>query len=153
MKTSTFVVTAADDGGVTLQDVHDSQVHTLADADFAAGEVVEATIEPEPPLEVVWQVVEVEASRELPVARSPEPPTQQATDIAADQPAGEVTRQERAGTGEVHVITLPEDTDPEAAADEVVDDPETLARAARLGVDRVEVRVGEALVSVRYLPD
>ena len=35
----------------------------------------------------------------------------------------------------------------------VVDDVATLERAARLGVDRVSVRVGDGVVSVRYLPN
>jgi hypothetical protein len=102
-------------------------------------------------MEVVWQVVEITDQRTIPVERSPEPPTKQAVEIAADQPVGEITRRERAGEGELHVITVPEGEIDDAAAD-VLDDEETLARAARLGVDRVEVRADGQTLSVRYLP-
>jgi hypothetical protein len=147
-------VTNADDESAVLRDVADGQVHTLGEnPGVEAGEVVAAAIEPEPPMEVVWQVTDLSERRTIPVERSPEPPTQQAHDIAAGQPVGEVTRQERAGEGELHVITV-EPTDTEDAVADVLADEETVARAARLGVARVEVRAAETgLVSVRYLPD
>jgi hypothetical protein len=71
--------------------------------------------------------------------------------MAADQPGGEVTRRERAGTGELHVLSVPE-ADTEQAVADVLADEATLVRAARLGVGRVEVRNEPGLVSVRYLP-
>ncbi|WP_424017641.1 DUF5812 family protein [Halorientalis pallida] len=152
MKDATFLVTAADDESAVLQDVTDSQVHTLStNPGVEVGEIVAASIEPEPPMEVAWQVVEITDQRTIPVERSPEPPTKQAREIAADQPVGEITRQERAGEGELHVITVPDGEADDAAAD-VLDDEETLARAARLGVDRVEVRADGQALSVRYLP-
>ncbi|WP_336000600.1 DUF5812 family protein [Halorientalis halophila] len=152
MKDATFLVTAADDGSAVLRDVADGQVHTLAtNPGVEAGEILDASIEPEPPLEVAWQVVELTDQRTVPVERSPEPPTRQEREIAADQSVGEVTRQERAGIGELHVITVPDGEAEDAAAD-VLEDEETLARAARLGVDRVEVRAADETVSVRYLP-
>jgi len=152
MKDGTFLVTHADEASAVLQDVTDSQVHTLAaNPGLAVDEVVQATIEPEPPMEVAWQVVALQEQRTIPVERSEEPPTQLARDLAADQAVGEVTTRERAGTGEVHVLTVPsEETD--AAAEDVVADSETIARAARLGVDHVEVRAADGVVSVRYLP-
>lgn len=155
MKEGTFLVTSADEESVVLRDVTDSQVHTLADnPGVDAGEVLEATIEPQPPMEVVWEVVELHDQRTIPVEESREPPTRQVQEIGADQPAGEVTRQERAGTGEVHVITVPPTETADAVAD-VLEDEETVARAARLDVVRVEVRADEdaGVVSVRYLPD
>ena len=152
MKDATFLVTAADDESAVLQDVTDSQVHTLTtNPGVEVGEIVAASIEPEPPMEVAWQVVEITDQRTIPVERSPEPPTKQAREIAADQPVGEVSRQERAGEGELHVITVPDGEADDAAAD-VLDDEETLARAARLGVDRVEIRADGRALSVRYLP-
>lgn len=152
MKDGTFLVTHADEGSAVLQDVTDSQVHTLAaNPGVETGEVVVATIEPEPPLEVAWQVVELRDRRTVPVERSEEPPTQQARTIAADQPVGELTTRERAGEGELHVLTVPE-SKTAAAATDVVEDEATVARAARLGVDRVEVRAADGVVSVRYLP-
>jgi len=150
--TGTFLVTEADAESAVLRDVRTGQVHALTDTpDLAPGEVLEATIAPEPPLEVAWTIVDVESRREIPVERSPENPTTFARDLAGDQAVGEVTRQERAGEGELHVLTVPEDETESAAAD-VLDDEATVARAAKLGVDRVEVRAADGVLSVRYLP-
>lgn len=150
MKSSTFLVTDADDETATLRDVVDQQVVTLSEnPGLAADEVIKATVEAEPPLEVAYQVVEIERQWEIPVEWGSESPTKLSRDLAADQAEGEITRRERAGDGEFHVLTVP---DAEAAAADVLDDVATLERAARLGVDRVEVRVGDGVVSVRYLP-
>ncbi|MDS0278548.1 DUF5812 family protein [Halomicroarcula sp. S1AR25-4] len=152
-KEGTFLVTHADDESATLRDVADSQVLTLSEnPGLDAGSVVDATVEPEPPMEVTYTVVELDAERTIPVERVEFEPTAQATDIAADQPVGDLTTRERAGEGEIHVLTVPEE-DTEDAATEVVEDEATVSRAARLGVDRVEVRTAAGVVSVRYLPD
>ncbi len=152
MKSGTFLVTTAEEAAATLRDVHDQQVITLAgNPGVDAGEVLEATVEPEPPLEVAYRVAEIESRRTIPVERSEMAPTSMERDLAADQDEGEITRRERAGDGEIHVLTVPEDRTADAAAD-VVDDEETVARAARLGVERVEVRAADGVVSVRYLP-
>ncbi|MHC3379822.1 DUF5812 family protein [Haloarcula sp. H-GB5] len=149
----TFLVTNADAASATLRNVADSQVLTLSDnPGVEAGEVVEGTVEPEPPMEVTYTVTEVAERRTIPVETADLAPTTQATEIAAEQATGELTTVKRAGEGEIHVLTVPEDETAEAAAD-VVDDEATLSRAARLGVDRVEVRTAEGVVSVRYLPD
>lgn len=149
----TFLVTNADDASATLRNVADSQVLTLSDnPGVEAGEVVEGTVEPEPPMEVTYTVTEVAERRTIPVETVDLSPTAQTTEIAAEQAPGELTTVERAGEGEVHVITVPEDETAEAATD-VVEDEATLSRAARLGVDRVEVRTADGVVSVRYLPD
>jgi hypothetical protein len=155
---ATFLVTHADADAPVLRDVRTGQVCTLAaqpSADdggpVAEGEVLEATLTPEPPLEVAYEVTGVSGRRDLVVEASPEPPTRLAEDIAADQPVGEVTTRERAGEGEVHVLSVPP-AETDAAVADVLDDEETLARAARLGVGRVEVRAADGVVSVRYLP-
>jgi len=153
-KEGTFLVTHADEDSAVVRSVEDGQVHTLADnPGLATGELLRGTLAPEPPLEVAWRAVEVEERWTVPVGRSPEPPTARTVDTAADQPVGEVTRHERAGTGEVHVLTVPPG-ETEAAVADVLDDEATVERAARLGVDRVEVRTddGAGVVSVRYLP-
>lgn len=151
----TFVVTHAEADSAVLQDVDSSRVHTLGDnPGVEAGDVLEATLAPEPPLEVTHTVVEVTARRSVAVEESPEPPTSHERDIAAEQSVGELTRKERAGMGEIHVVSVPP-ADTEDAVRDVVDDDETLARAARLpDVNRVEVRsdADEGIVSVRYLP-
>lgn len=151
MKSSTFLVTNADEETATLRDVADQQVITLsANPGLAADELIEATVEPEPPLEVAYRVVDIERQWTIPVERSPESPTKLSRDIAADQEIGEITRRERAGEGEFHVLTVP---DADAAATDVVEDVATVERAARLGVDRVEVRTDDGVVTVRYLPN
>lgn len=171
-KRGTFVVTHADDATAVLRDAEDGQVHTMQEnPDVTAGDVIEATVEPAPPTGTAWEVIEVDERRTVSVERSGEPPTRHERDVAADQAVGELTRVERAGTGELHVLTVPEDH-VEAAVSDVLDDEEgLLARAARLGIGRVEVRAvevdptdgqgadgdGEAaekygVVSVRYLP-
>jgi len=148
----TFVVASADEATAVLQNVQSGQVHTLAEnPGVEPGEILEATIEPQPPMEAVWTVVDLSGQRTIPVERSPEPPTKQARDIAADQAVGELTTRERAGEGELHVITVPDEQTDQAAEDVVADDA-TVTRAARLGVDRVEVRAAEGVLSVRYLP-
>ena len=152
-KDGTFIVTSADEESAVLRDVTDGQVHTLSEnPDVSEGEVLVATVAPEPPMEVTWTVEEITSQREIPVEESPEPPTKQARDIAAEQSVGEMTRQERAGEGEFHVITVPKDQTEQATAD-VLEDETTVTQAATLGVARVEVRAAEGVVSVRYLPD
>ncbi|WP_436911365.1 DUF5812 family protein [Halosimplex marinum] len=152
MKTGTFVVTEADPESAVLRDVSDGQIHTLgSNPDLEAGVAVEGTLAPEPPMDVVWTVEEIDRRFTVSVEEHDEPPTQQARETAADQPVGEVTTHERAGTGEVHVLTVPEESTDSAVAD-VRDDQATVERAARLGVERVEIRSEPGVVSVRYLP-
>jgi hypothetical protein len=147
-----FLVTHVDEGSAVLKDVDRGQVHTLGEhPGVEVGDVVEGTVEPEPPMEVTYRLVDVENRRSLTVEESPEPPTAQEREIAADQPEGELTQRERAGEGELHVLTVPE-AETEAAVEDVLDDEATLVRAARLGVERVEVRSEDGVVSVRYLP-
>ena len=147
-----FLVTGADEASAVLKDIDRGQVHTLADnPGVEAGDIIEGAVEPEPPMEVTYALVEVDDRRHLTVEESREPPTTQERAIAADQPDGELTRRERAGDGELHVLTVP-DGETKAAVADVLDDEATLARAARLGVGRVEVRSEPGIVSVRYLP-
>lgn len=153
-KSGTFLVTHADEGSAVLRAIADDQVHALsANPGLEAGEAIEATIAPEPPIEATWELREIDDRRTLRVERSEETPTRRALEIGAEQSVGDVTREERAGAGEVHVLTVPPDKTGEAVAD-VVEDEATLARAARYGVRRVEVRAEEesGIVSVRYLP-
>jgi len=152
-KSGIFLVTNAEERAVTLRDVADSQVLTLSEnPGLTAGTVIEATVEPEPPMEVTYEIVELAAEREIPVEVVDLEPTAQAKSIAADQPVGELTTRERAGEGELHVLTVPDDG-AETTAAEIVADEGTVARAGRLGVDRVEIRTATGVVSVRYLPD
>lgn len=152
MTEGTFLVTHADEESAVLQNVTDSQVHTLAtNPGVEIDEILEATLEPEPPMEVTWQVAELHAQRTIPVEHSEEPPTQLASELAADQPVGDLTTRERAGDGELHVLTVPADETATTVQD-IIDDSETRARAARLDVARVEVRAADGVVSVRYLP-
>ncbi|MGB9987288.1 DUF5812 family protein [Salarchaeum japonicum] len=153
-KSGTFLVTHADEDSAVLADVRDTHVHTLSsNPGVEAGEVLEATVSPDPPMEVTWSVTAVEDRTKIPVERSEERPTTQAYDLHDDLAEGDVTTTERAGTGEVHVLAVPPAQTEDAVAD-VEDDQATLERAARLGVNRVEIRfdADEGVVSVRYLP-
>ena len=152
-KTSTFLVTAAGDESAVLKDVTSGQVHTLSsNPGVTVDEALEGTLAPDPPLNVSWQLVEIDRQWSLSIDVSEETPTTWARETAADQPVGELSRNERAGTGELHVLTVPEDGTERAVADVVEDRETTLARAARLGVARVEIRSEPGVVVVRYMP-
>ncbi|MFC6717148.1 DUF5812 family protein [Natrialbaceae archaeon GCM10025810] len=154
-KTGTFVVTHAEAESAVIRDVETAQIHTLAsNPGLEVRDVLEATVAPEPPLEVTWQVVDVVERRRVDLVDSDLEPTQHARDRAAETPVGEFSRIERAGSGEIHVFRIPPE-DAENAASDVLEDEETVARAARLEAVRVEIRsdVDEGVLSVRYLPD
>ena len=148
-----FLVTHADDDSAVLRDVERGQVHTLSsNPGVSEDDAIEGVLAPEPPLEVTAELVEIEERRPLSMGESREPPTKQEREIAAEQSVGELTKEERAGIGELHVINVPEE-ETEAAVEDVLEDREaTLGRAARLGVNRVEIRSEPGIVSVRYLP-
>lgn len=151
-KTATFLVTSADDESAVLSDVEDAQVHTLSEnPGVSAGDVLEATVAPDPPMNVTYSVVDVADRKRIPVEATAESPTQQAREMAADLDPGDLETTERAGVGEVHVLGVPADG-VEQTVEDVRTDDQTVARAARIGVDRVEIRSGDDFVSVRYLP-
>lgn len=153
-RSGTFLVTHADGDSAVLKNVDSGQVHALAsNPGVDERDVIDGTVGSEPPLDIAWQLVEVESRRTITLERSDEPPTSQEREIAAGVDVGEVSRTERAGTGELHVLSVPT-TDVAAAVSDVLDEEETLARAARLEVNRVEVRsdAENGIVSVRYLP-
>jgi hypothetical protein len=149
----TFLVTAAEGTSAVLKDVETGQVLTLSsNPGVERGDVIEGIVSPDPPMNVSYQLVDASERRTLSIERSEEPPTANSADTAAEQDIGEITRGPRAGTGEVHVITVPEDST-EAAVDDILEDEERLlSRAARLGVNRVEIRTSPGVLSVRYLP-
>ncbi|MFB6176759.1 MAG: DUF5812 family protein, partial [Halobaculum sp.] len=101
---------------------------------------LEATVEPEPPMNATYEVAEIESRREIELTVTEESPTPQATDIAAEQSVGEITRKERAGTGEIHVISVPEEQTESAVDDVLADRERRLTQAARVGAAIVEVR-------------
>ncbi|MFB6282128.1 MAG: DUF5812 family protein [Haloferacaceae archaeon] len=149
----TFLATDVDDAAAVLRDVERGRVHAVTEppADLAAGEAVVGRVEPAGPMGVRWRLAAVEERFPVSVAHSDEPPTAHARDLAPDA-AGDLVRRARAGTGEIHVLAVPEDRTDAAVADVLDDEADLRARAARLGVSRVEVRSEPGLVSVRYLP-
>ena len=154
-KTGTFVVTHAESESAVVRDVETAQVHTLAsNPGLEVHDVLEATVAPDPPLEVTWRVVDVAERRSIELVDSDLEPTQHSKDLAAEGEVGDLITEERAGTGEIHVLALP-GAEVEDAARDVLEDEETIARAARLEAVRVEVRrsVDDGVLSVRYLPD
>lgn len=147
-----FLVTHADEASAVLKDAESGQVHTLEEnPGLEVNDAIEGTVAPEPPMEVTYRLVDIENRRSLRTEESPEPPTKQERDIAAEQSEGELTTEERAGVGEIHVLTVPAEQTEETVAD-VLDDEATLVRAAKMDVNRVEVRSDNGVVSVRYLP-
>jgi hypothetical protein len=152
-KRGTFLVTAADADSAVLKDTEDGQVHTLSsNPGVEVDDAVTGAVAPEPPMNVTWQLIEVERRWPLSIDLSDESPTRSSVEAADGRDVGELDRRERAGEGEIHVITVPDGEEAESAR-EVADDREaTLSRAARLGVDRVEIRYGDGVVSVRYVP-
>ena len=154
-KTGTFVVTHAEPESAVVRDVETAQVHPLAsNPGLEVHDVLEATVAPEPPLEVAWEVIDVAERRSIELVDSDLEPTQHEKALAADAEVGDLIQEERAGTGELHVFCLPEG-ELEAATQDVLEDEETIARAARLEAVRVEVRCSAAdgVMSVRYLPE
>lgn len=154
--TATFLVTDADAETAVLRDVDAGQVYTLADNDheLEAGMIVGATVDSVPPMDVAYEVTELDYAHHVDVVDTDLSPTKQAMEVAATLDVGEVERIERAGTGELHVLSVPPE-DTEQAAQDVIEDEETVARAGRVGAVRVEVRrdVEEGVLNVRYLPD
>ncbi|WP_227374691.1 DUF5812 family protein [Haladaptatus halobius] len=151
-KSSTFLVTHAEDESAVLKDVNDGQVHTLStNPGVETRDAIDATVAPEPPMEVTWEIVDIDDRRPLSVEESDEQPTTQERKMADEQDVGDLAQTERAGIGEIHVLSVPPGETEDAVSD-VLDDEGTLARAARLGVNRVEVRSEAGVVSVRYLP-
>jgi hypothetical protein len=152
-KTGTFLVTAADDDTAVLSDVDDGQVHTLAEnPGVEVGEAIEGTVAPEPPMEVAWRLVDVAERWIISIEESTESPTTLERELAAEGAVGELTKRERAGTGEIHVLTVAEGETDDAVTDLLDDVAGLRERAARLGVERVVVRSAPGVVSVRYLP-
>lgn len=146
MKEGTFVVTHAGAGSAVVRDAETAQVHTLeTNPGVETGDVVEAALEPVPPLEVTWRAT-VETRQTPTVERVGERPPDRAFDAVAGADPGTATELDD-GT---HVIAVPVDDTEDAAAD-VATDESTLARAARLGADRVEVRAADGVVAVEYL--
>jgi hypothetical protein len=152
-KTGVFLVTAADEDSAVLKDVADGQVHALSsNPGVSHHELIEGTVAPDPPMNVSWQLVDISGRREPTIVESDQSPTAQSKEIAAGQPVGELTREERAGDGEWHVLTVPEDGTEQAVTDVLEDTEGLLSRAGRLGISRIEVRSMPGVVSVRYLP-
>lgn len=152
-KAGVFLVTAADDDSAVLKDVTDGQVHALSsNPGVSVHELVEGTVAPDPPMNVSWQLIEIDDRREPTIVESEQSPTTETREIAAEQSVGELSRHERAGEGEWHVITVPRERTDEAVADVLDDSEALLSRAGRLGISRIEVRSAPGVVSVRYLP-
>jgi hypothetical protein len=149
----TFYVRYAADVSVTLHEVDTGQIFTLIEnPGFEAHDIVEATLVAQPPLEVSYLVEELSAHYSVPVETSPEPPTRQVQEIAAEMDEMQAVAIEREGDGEIHVLRVAPN-DVERTAEEVHEDEMTYKNAARYDVARVEIRTDESgIVSIRYLP-
>ena len=151
-KAGTYLVTAADDATAELADVDDGQVVALSsNPGLAAGEVVEGTVSPDPPLGVSWSLVDVEARYRVAVEAVDEPPGERARELVAPLGEGELATRPLPD-GELHALSVPPSAT-ESAVDDVVEDEATVRRAAGLGARRAEVRGADGVVSIRYLPE
>ena len=149
----TFVVTHADEESAILQDPSTGQVYALqSNPGVEPKSVIDATLSTVGSMETVYEVDELREAWTVSIGASEEPPTKQVTDAATAQAEGELTVLERAGTGELHVITVPKELTEQAVEDVLADEEGLLARAARLGVQNVVVRSTEGVVCVRYQP-
>ena len=151
--TGIFYVKHATDASVTLHDVDTAQIFTLTEnPGFETHDIVEASLVAQPPMEVAYLVDELEAHYAVPVETSPEPPTRQVQDTAAEMDPTEAAVVERAGEGEIHILRVEPDAVEQTVAD-LGEDEMTHKTAASCGVERVEIRTDESgIVSVRYLP-
>jgi len=152
--TGTFYVKYATEVSVTLHEVDTGQIFTLIENPGVEDhDILEATLEAQPPMEVSYLVDELESTYSVPVETSPEPPTRQVREVATEMEEMEAAAIDREGEGEIHVLRV----DPgavEQTAEELHEDEMTYKNAARYdAVTRVEVRTDErGIVSVRYLP-
>ncbi|MFP4218352.1 MAG: DUF5812 family protein [Salinarchaeum sp.] len=145
----TFLVTEAEVETAVLQDVETAQVYSLAtNPGFSVDEVVEATLAPVPPMDVLWSVETVMSTHTIEVAEEERPPTDRARELATECDPGEVVRRSL-NTEELHVLSVPASKTDQATAD-ICADAATLRRAARLGAETVTVRSADGVVSVRY---
>jgi cell division septation protein DedD len=151
--TGTFYVNYATDASVTLHDVDTAQIFTLTEnPGFEDHDIVEASLVAQPPMEVSYLVDDLKAHYTVPVETSPEPPTRQVQEIAAEMEPMEAVAIEREGEGEIHVLRVDPDA-VEQTTTELHEDEMTHKNAARYGVERVEIRTDKSgIVSVRYLP-
>ena len=150
----TFYVKYTADSSVTLHEVNTGQICTLIEnPGFAVHEIIAATLVAQPPMEVSYLVSELDDQYAIPVERTPEPPTTQVTEIAAEMDEMEAAAIDRAGEGEIHILRVAPDN-VEQTAEELNEDEMTYKNAARYGVSRVEIRSSEddGIVSIRYLP-
>ncbi|MFB6104823.1 MAG: DUF5812 family protein [Halobacteriaceae archaeon] len=142
----TFLVVAADEESAVLRAVTTGQVYTLArNPGVEPADIVDATLVADSPIEAVGTVDAFEAYP-LEVEACTDPPGDAARAAVADQPVGTLERLERSW-GELHAIAVP---DAAAAVEDIRTDPETRARATRLGAHRVIVRGADGVVGVRY---
>lgn len=144
----TFLVIDSDGESGVLQDVTTSQIHPLGTAPpVPVGSAFQGTIAPDPPLEVVWTIESLTDHWEITVSLLDEPLTDSARAVGAQTESGTVGIDHSPTDGERHIIPT---TDPEGAAADLRDDRQPRRQAAKLGADRVEIRVGEDLVSLYY---
>jgi hypothetical protein len=129
-KAGTFLVTAADDATVELADVVDGQVLALSsNPGLEAGDVVEGSVAPDPPLGVSWSLVSVERRYRIAVEAVDEPPSERARALADGLAVGELVRDPN-DEGELHVLGVPP-AETAATIEDIVDDEPTTRRAAR----------------------
>lgn len=152
----TFYVKYAQEQSVTLHDIDTAQICTLIEnPGFERHEIIEATLEEQPPMGVSYLVEDLEDHYSIPAEESSETPTTQVLGVGTEElDVGDALPIEREGKGEIHILKV-EPSQTAQAVEELLDDETTYKNAARYDhVERVEVRTDEdeGIVSIRYLP-
>lgn len=154
--TGTFYVKHAEEISATLHEVDTAQICTLTEnPGLERHEIVEATLESQPPMGVSYLIEKLESQYTIPVEHSTESPTKHVRDVATGElDVGDAVAIEREGKGEIHILRVEPSQTADTAA-ELRDDEMTYKNAARYDeVSRVEIRTDEdeGIVSIRYMP-
>lgn len=145
-ETGTFLVTHTDPGSAVLRAVTTGQIYPVAEPpELGAGDILLATLEPADATASVWAMV-TRVEYPLTVESSDDPPPETVRRTVQDTSPGTLERLDRAW-GELHAIAVP---DAATAITDIVDDPATRSRAARIGARHVIVRGTDAVVGVEY---
>jgi len=139
-KESTFLVTHVESDSAVLKD---TGRWTLSSNPGSVDDALEATVAPDPPMEVTYQIVEIMEQRALDSGKRAPTVHDDASSRPRRRPASSPARN-AAGVGEIHVLTPPEEDTADAVSDVIDDREATLAGGSARRVNRVEVRSGRS---------
>lgn len=145
-ETGTFLVTHVDPEAAMLQAVTTSRIYTLdTNPGIESGDVVIAALEPTDDAGAVWSVDSL-VEYPLTVESTQDPPPTDVRHRVDGSSPGDIEELDREW-GTIHVIAVP---DAATAIEDILEDPATRSRAARLGARHVIVSGADGVVSVEY---